>query len=201
MSHSMRSGPITVVTPPSVGDPVITLTEAKLNLRVSHSAEDALITRLIAGATIAAQHRTGRQLVTATLAMKLDCFPGDGLIVIERVPLQSVTSITYVDDAGATQTLAGSSYVVDTASEPARVCLAEGAVWPITDARPNAVTVTFVAGYGAAAAVPDGIKDWMHLHIGALYRHREMFAQGLTVAELPGRFTDGMLDAFQVRLA
>lgn len=197
----MRSGPITVVTPPSAGDPVVTLAEAKLHLRVSHSTEDALIAALVAAATEHAQTETRRQLVTATLRMDLDCFPADGVLELHRTPVQAVSGITYVDDAGATQTLAPADYVVDTASAPARVVLADGSVWPTTDVRPNAVSVTFTAGYGAAAAVPAGIKAWMLLQVGALYRNREAFATGLSVAELPASFADRLLDPYRVWVA
>ena len=38
---------------------------------------------------------------------------------------------------------------------------------------PEAVQIRFVAGYGAAAAVPEDIKEAMLLIIGHLYAHRE----------------------------
>ena len=49
-----------------------------------------------------------------------------------------------------------------------------------------------------AAAVPDGIKSWIKLHVGALYRNREAFSQGVSVAELPNRFTDSLLDPWRL---
>jgi uncharacterized phiE125 gp8 family phage protein len=196
----MRSGPIDVVTPPAAGDPVITVSEAKAHLRWTQPIEDDLIARLVAHATQLAQTRTRRQLVTATLAMRLDALPACGLIEIPLGPVQAVSSITYVDEAGATQTLASSLYDVDIYSEPSRITIADGATWPSTKRRTNAVTVTFTAGYGAAAAVPDGIKSWMHLQVAALFRNREAFAQGVSVTELPGGFVDGMLDPYTLRL-
>lgn len=197
----MLMGPITVVTPPDAGDPVLTLAQAKLHLRVSHSGEDALIAALVAAATEHAQTETRRQLVTATLRMTVDAFPACGVIALHRTPVQAITGITYVDQAGDTQTLAPANYVVDTASAPARVVRADAAVWPSTEPRPNAVAITFTAGYGAAAAVPDGIKAWMLLQVGALYRNREAFATGLSVAELPAAFADRLLDPYRVWVA
>ena len=196
----MRSGPIDVVTPPAASDPVITVNAAKAHLRWTQPIEDDLIARLVAAATQMAQTRTRRQLVTATLAMRLDCLPAGGLIEIPLGPIQAVTSITYVDEAGATQTLASSLYDVDIYSEPARITIADGATWPSTKRRTNAVIVTFTAGYGAATAVPDGIKSWMHLQIAALFRNREAFAQGVSVTELPGDFVERMLDPYALRL-
>lgn len=194
----MRSGPFVVVTPPAENDPVITLAEAKLHLRVSHSAEDTLITALVAAATLNAQTETGRQLVTATLRMSMDAFPRGRVIELPRPPLLTVTSVTYLDDTGATQTLDDSLYTVDIDSTPGRLVLADGQVWPSTDNEPNAVQVTYTAGYGAASAVPATVKAWMLLQVGALYRNREAFAQGLTVTDLPGGFVDRLLDGARV---
>ena len=39
------------------------------------------------------------------------------------------------------------------------------------------------------------MTQWLLQQVAAMYRNREAFAQGLTVAELPGRFVDGLLDA------
>ena len=62
----------------------------------------------------------------------------------------------------------------------------------------GAVTVTFDAGYGAASAVPEGIKSWIKLRVGSLYAHREEVAvvsRG-RVELLP--FIDGLLDPYKV---
>lgn len=194
----MRSGPVVVVTPPAANDPVITLAEAKLHLRVTHSAEDTLINALVGAATRAAETETGRQLVTATLRMSLDAFPRGRVIELPRPPLITVASVTYLDDAGATQTLHDALYTVDIDSTPGRLVLADTEVWPSTANEPNAVKVTYTAGYGAAAAVPATVKAWMLLQVGALYRNREAFAQGLTVTDLPGGFVDRLLDGARV---
>jgi uncharacterized phiE125 gp8 family phage protein len=45
--------------------------------------------------------------------------------------------------------------------------------YPVTRAVVNAVTIRFVAGYGAAAAVPYGIKAAMKLLIANWWQNRE----------------------------
>ena len=52
----------------------------------------------------------GRALLTQTWDMYLDEFPCAGEIIIPLSPLQSVTSVSYVDQHGATQTWASANY-------------------------------------------------------------------------------------------
>ena len=74
----------------------------------------------------------------------------------------------------------------------------QGTSWPATLDTTNAVRVRFICGYGSAAAVPAGIKSWMKLRIGTLYKVREEVVAGLSVAEVPGGFVDSLLDPFKV---
>jgi len=125
----------------------ITLEEAKRHLRVTHNDDDTLIGALIAAARDKAQTIQDRQLVTATWVLKMDAFPSGDEIRVPLPPLQSVTSITYTDTDGVSQTMSSGDYDVDTASEPGRIALSYGASWPSTRTEIDAVTVTYVAGY------------------------------------------------------
>lgn len=191
----MQHHAVTVVTPPAADDPVVTLTEAKLHLRVEHDADDELIEALVLAATEQAQSELRRQLVTATLLLQLDAF--SSCIELPR-GARSVLSVDYDDETGNEQTLDDATYLVDVDSLPGRLTLADGYSWPSTYPGSNAVRITYTAGYGAAAAVPAGIKAWIKLHVGALYRSREAFALGASVSELPGRFTAGLLDPYRI---
>lgn len=191
-----------VITPPTT-EPV-SLQEAKLHLRViaavSDTAahpEDALITSLIVAARQGAEHLTGRALMPQTLELALDGFTDK--IKLPRPPFASVTSITYVDLDGQTQTLAPENYVIDDYREPARILplyfVSGWRGWPSTRCQPNAVLIRYQAGYANAAAVPDEIKSWMLLRIGMLYANRESVATGVTVASIP--HVDRLLDAYR----
>jgi uncharacterized phiE125 gp8 family phage protein len=175
-----------VLTTPPAEEP-LTLDEAKLHLRIvaGDTAEDALVTSAVQAAREYAEESTGRALVTQTWTLTMDAFPTrGGAIALERAPVQSVTSVKYIDAAGTEQALtAGTDYVVDAASEPARIALAPDAMWPSTQSgRINAVTVVFVAGYGLAAAVPEILKGAMKLHVGDMHEHREETAIGTIVS-------------------
>jgi uncharacterized phiE125 gp8 family phage protein len=164
----------------------VDLDEAKDHLRVTSSAEDGYIATLIQKARRYVEQRLSRQLLTATWKAYADEFPDE--ILLEKLPVAAVSSITYVDTAGATQTLAANQYQVDAASKdrPARVKPAYGCVWPSTRSDTvSAVTVTFTAGYGAASAVPDTIKHAMLLLLSHWYQSREPVSVGVSVAPLP----------------
>ena len=100
----------------------VSLAEAKLHLKIeaTDTGEDSLIKRLIVVARRRAEVSTGRALVTQTWTLALDGFPG-GVIEVPRPPLSSVTSITYIDPEGATQTVAADRYRVDAQREPGRL--------------------------------------------------------------------------------
>lgn len=172
----------------------VTLTQAKLQCRVDGSDEDALLTLIISAARRSAEIRTGRALVTQTWELALDAFPASA-IELPMPPVQSITSIKYLDAAGVEQTLSGASYALDSYGSRHWVIPAQGVSWPETLDAANAVKVRFATGYGAATAVPEDIKMWMLLSIGTLYTHREAMAQGQLV-ELPGGFWQSLLDPY-----
>lgn len=146
----------------------VSLTEIKAHCRVDGSDDDTTL-QIYLDAAVAhldgAEGILGRCLVTQTWDYNLDAFDGD--IVVPLPDLQSVTSVTYVDSAGATQTVSAADYTV------AGQRIVPDTSWPVAGDVPNAVTVRFVAGYGLAAAVPAAIKAAILLYVGDLYANRE----------------------------
>jgi uncharacterized phiE125 gp8 family phage protein len=137
----------------------VTLTEAKAHLGVTITDDDARITALIVAARMQAEQITRRAFITQTWQVKMDRFPTGREIVLPVGPVQSVTSVQYVDDAGATQGF--TDFTLDAGGQ--RVLLDYGETWPASRTVENAVTITYVAGYGAATAVPEGIKAAIRL--------------------------------------
>lgn len=165
----------------------VTLAEAKTHLRVDNDDENSLITILIQAAMELVEQRTGRSLITQTRVAKLDYFPCGDTILLPNGPVASVTSITYYDEDEVSQPLDSSLYWVDTSSDIARVVIKES--WPSTYSMPNAVTVTYVCGYGASSSyVPKPLKQAMYLILGHLYENRQQVivgTGGISVAEIP----------------
>ncbi len=189
---------LTLITAPSL-EPM-TLAEAKLHLRVDGTDEDDLITALIVAARRRAEHLLTRALITQTWELTLDEFPAAD-IQLPKPGVLSIVSVKYLDSAGVEQTVDSADYALDAATIPGWVLLASDATWPTTYDGANAVRVRFTCGYGPAASdVPADVVAWCKLQVGALYRNREGFAAGQSVAELPGRFFDSLLDAERVYL-
>lgn len=183
---------LSVVTPPA-SEP-LDLTTVKNFLRVEIAEDDALINGLITTARLTAENYLRRQLITATLRYTLDSlpaslygFPVERAIWLPRPPLQSVTSFTYLDLEGNTQTLDPSTYFVDIYSEPGRVALNPYKIWPLTQRlHANGATIVYVAGYGSSGSnVPQNIISGMLLMIGHWYSNRSAVEVGTIATEIP----------------
>jgi uncharacterized phiE125 gp8 family phage protein len=185
MSGVIERYALTQTIAPTI-DPV-SLADMKTHARVDHTDDDAYLLGLITAATNTCESFTGRQLINATYAMKLDGFPSTEEIELPRPPLSSVTSVAYIDTAGNAQTVTAADYQVDIASVVGRVMPAYNAYWPATrDQQYNTVTVTFVAGYGATAAtVPIRLRQGIKAFAATLYEHRETIVLGTIKAEIP----------------
>lgn len=174
----------------------VSLEEAKLHLRVEHTADDDLITALIRAAREQAEHELGRALITQTWERVLDAFPAAEL-ELGKPPVQSITSITYTDENEDSQTLSSSLYSLDSDTEPGWVLPAIDTDWPDTLDTTNAVRVRFVCGYGAADDVPEAIKAWIKIRLATMYKMREQFVAGVSVSEVGTNFIDRLLDPYR----
>lgn len=187
------------ITPPA--EEPITASEAKASpsLRVAVATDDTDIAALIKTARLMAETRTMHALVTQTWELVLDGFPTGG-IVVPMPPIQSVTSIKYIDTDGDEQTLGATLYAVDGDSIPGLIVPAYGETWP-TDVRDqvNAVRVRFVAGFGAASDVPEDIKSWIKIMVGTLYDNPQAVVVGQTVMSIPRNFVDALLDDYRYK--
>lgn len=158
--------------------PAVSLEEAKLHLRVEHDVEDSLIKRIVAAATERAEEIQARAFVTQTFRLGLPRFPRGRILRLPRPPLQSIESIRYLDSAGTEQEFPAGAYRVDTDAVPGRVILKRGHSWPATANEPDAVTVTYVAGYGGPEAVPEEQRAAILLFVGHLFEMREAVTIG-----------------------
>lgn len=178
----------------------LTASEMKAYLKVDTDTDDTLITSLIKGARQYVEAYMGVALITQTIEEKWDAIPpsingAPASLLLTVYPVQSVTSVAYVDSDGDAQTWASSNYIVDTHRDAARILAAYGVSWPSLRAQANALTVTYVAGYGdAATAVPAHILQAMRLIIADMYDNRTDSVRQLpTAAErLLDRSTHGM---------
>jgi uncharacterized phiE125 gp8 family phage protein len=141
------------------------------------SEEDDYIESLITVARQYCENIQHRALATQTWQFIIDKFPSDDYIELPKAPLQSVTSVKYIDTDGTTAifTAGSSGYYVDADSEPGKVCLSYGQVWPTTTLRPHAgVIIEFVAGYTGTVpyVLPKTTKQAMLMLISHMYENR-----------------------------
>ncbi len=161
----------------------ITLAEAKAFLRVDGSDDDDLINALISAAREMCEQYTRRILVTTTVDEYFDGFPNykdavsKDIIYLSRGPVQSITSVKYVDEIGSEETVDSSYYVSDIISEPARIASTAG--WFATNGIINQVIVRYTVGT-SVADIPKPLKQGMLLIISELYDNR-----GDRVRQLP----------------
>lgn len=186
--------PLQLVTPPAL-EPV-TLSEARLHLRVDTADDDPLIGALISAARVHAEMLTARQFLPARWRLVLDRFTP--MVLLNRSPVVSVVSVRYLDMGGLWQTMPATDYVVESSSEPARITPSFGKIWPPTLPQIGSVEILFDAGYTDATKVPDGIKRWMLLRVGSLYQHREEMSVLPAGRIDPLPFVDSLLDPYRV---
>lgn len=191
---------MSLVTITSPATEPISLEMARLQCKCG-ADEDALLSLYIQSAREWAEDYLNRALITQTIELRLDAFPA-GDIKLLKANAQSIVSITYTDATGADQVLPGTAYVLDAeASHAGWVLPADGTSWPATAGVINAVRVRYLAGYGSeAAAVPANIRLWMLAMVVLQYEQRSPVVVGATVAGLPDRYTDRLLDFYRVYL-
>lgn len=168
----------------------VSIAEAGVHTHVSGSSGESAhaekLEALIAAAREHVETETGRQLVTATWRLTLDRFPrGQGAMLLPKAPLASVTFVKYDDADDVEQTMSAANYVVSTGSEPGRISLTNGSTWPIPKVQADSVRVEYVAGYGAASAVPTALKQAILLMVGHWFENREAVVIGSMAGEIP----------------
>lgn len=175
------------LTVPPTGEPVDL--EApdgqKAHSKVETNDDDAVVDSCIKAARAYLEDIHGICCLTQTWKMFLEHFPGE--IIIRKRPVQSITSIKYIDEAGAEQTLNASVYQIDLTGHLARIKPKYGQSWPTTRGGDyKAVTVEFVAGFGVDPAdVKENITAALKLHAAHLYTHREEAMIGVSVTRVP----------------
>jgi len=162
--------PLRIVDKPSA-DPV-SLIEAKAQLRVTDSANDALIKVMISAATKQVQSIVQRVFMEQTLEWVLSGWRSSLEIpVAPVVAADGINSIKYVDWSSQTpQELDKSLYVVQTWGDSVRIFPKFGTVWPTVFAYSSEpVVVNFTAGYESAGDVPENVKVAILLQLRHLW--------------------------------
>nr|WP_321361329.1 hypothetical protein [uncultured Hyphomonas sp.] len=159
---------LTVITPPA--EAALSLAAAKDYLRIGHDGEDALVSALIPAAEARLETAGGLALVTRTLKRSWTCWPAGvrrGGLRLLPAPASALVAVEIVDAEGAAETVT-TRFVL----EGGRLTLKPFVPLPGIPLG-GRVEVTFVAGYGAAADVPEDLVHALKRLVLVAYQRGE----------------------------
>lgn len=152
----------------------VSLLEAKDHLRLIGDDEDFYVQRLVdaAVAQIDGTGSLGRAMITQTWAQWHNQSPG--YVRLAMTPFQSLTAVEYYDADGILQTATLGDFETWLDGDTVRVKPRDNRAWPSADSRPDAIKITYVAGYGdTSLAVPETVRHAILLLVGHMYQNRE----------------------------
>src|SRR5262249_25556880 len=155
----------------------VTLDEAKSHARIETTADDTLVTGLIAAARQLVEKITHRALITQTWTLTLDAWPRnyssqddwwDGLrdgaitmvdtsdeVEIRKAPFAAITKVETVNEDGTKTIWDPTNYYTTTRQQFGRLTKKAGSIWPILAVpvrQRGGILITFTSGYGPNAS-------------------------------------------------
>lgn len=166
-----------LVTPPA--EPLLPLEVARAQCNVTGSHDDDLLQAYVTAATTFLDGYSGilgRALVKQTWKQSYSGF--SAMLRLSLAPVLKIESLTYLDATGEPQTVDPAHYDLYEDGLGALVYFDQGWHAPQTANKPNAVTITYEAGYGDPEDVPEPIRQAARLLVGHWYESREAVAEG-----------------------
>ena len=159
--------PVTVSVQPA--DEPVTLAEAKVQCRVAadQTDEDARLTSYALAARYLVEAHTGTKLMPQTVVMR--CSSWCDLAKLPTGPITAISSISYLDTDGVSQTLSTDIYEAVLADLRGEIRLKIDQSWPSIRQVSDAITVTASAGYDV---LPEPIIGAIMLLIEQWYDER-----------------------------
>lgn len=152
----------------------ISIDELSRHLRLLNTDGDTKqeLEAMIKAATFYIERQNSIALITQTWQYLLDGFKTRE-IVLPVWPVLSITSIQYYDTDNAQQTFSSANYRLGKRIDDMGIVqLNTDASWPSVYDRTGAVTITFVAGYGASpSSVPDHIRQALKILAGHFWQN------------------------------
>lgn len=172
-----------LVTPPT-SEP-LSLNDIKAHLHEFDSDQDELVKSYIASARSSAEAFLKMSLPATGWRYRIDGgFPREIVLPIGPVLDAETVSVSYVDEAGQTQTLEPADYQISP-GDTCRIRPAYGHRWPVTRPVYDAVTIEFTAGWDDAGKMPPSILQALRLIVGSAFAQRENIVVGASAVEIP----------------
>ena len=163
---------IATITPPA-SEPV-SLAEAKLFLRVDHSAEDELISLLITAAREAVEAGIGRALITRRVRESLDIWVREASqgALLGLGPVTNVVAVRLLADNGSQSVLDPERYRLDGNRDRPRLVFANGL--PATLREIGGIEIEYDCGYADEAGdLPVALRLATMQIVASLYELRQ----------------------------
>jgi uncharacterized phiE125 gp8 family phage protein len=147
----------------------------KSHLRLDGGDDDAYVSKCLKAARQWIEGQVKRSIMAKTYDYNIDYawpYKHGGIRIDFPVnPVTSVTSITYVDSDGASQTLAADQYTVVAREFNSYIVAAYNVSLPDVRWVPNAITVRFISG---ATTAEEDIKHAVKVLAAHYYENREV---------------------------
>jgi uncharacterized phiE125 gp8 family phage protein len=185
-----------IVTAPAVE--LLTLDEAKEHLRFRSDSKNAEITRMIKTMRQSIERYLKRALITQEWKVYYNQWNCELIIPFGNLQLRAASVdpvvelrplVKYYDTDGTLTTLDQDDYYwVDNKTDPAKIIQKYDVTYPeLQYGRPNAIEITFLCGYGAAAtAVPEDIIHALKVMLTNYFENPGSVVVGNVVNEIPG---------------
>lgn len=155
--------------------------ELKAHLMLTDNDDNAVISSVLLAAVDHIEAVTNRKLVSQTVELVVSSFPECSGQVLELPGgvVSEVTSVAYLDAEGVSQTLSASRYELNSRGPHAAsiALLDPDDSWPIVRAVGLPVTITYVAGWADADAVPASLKNGIKMVAGSFFDGRHADGQ------------------------
>lgn len=138
-------------------EPLVDTAEAMLYARIDNDDETDMVAGLVQAAGSRIEAFLGRAVAPQLWALSLDRF--EEVMELRHGPVISLEAITYLDRDREEQVLDAGAYILDLISNPSRVVREAGQGWPVTASVPNAVTITYMAGFDGDAPAMAAIRQ------------------------------------------
>ena len=177
MPLQLRSGP--------ANEPV-SLSEAKVFLRIDGTDDDILVSSLITAARIYIETTISKILITENWSFFKDKWPTSGVVHLPLSPVQSIDEIRVYNQDNTYSTLPIETYASDLISSQPRIKFLETSPSIATPRHFNQLEVQFTAGFGNTETdVPSDLRQALLMLTAHWYEQREPIGFGGSFNEIP----------------
>lgn len=175
----------------------VPLADVKADLNITTDDDDALVQRLILaaiGKLDGPRGLLGRSLAPAQYRVSLSAFLDR--IVLPLPPLRSIDTVEYVDARGDPRTLDADEFQPFGVGydDGGGIARRPGRAWPFVAGGPEAVRITFTAGF---VTVPPELRAAITMQVGHLYENREASIVGVSAQVTPMGYDD-LVEPFRI---